>query len=333
MQVQIDEVLARTAILPLEETRAIAREVSSDAEVVRVDLAGGGHSGQGESCPMPRYGESLASVLAQIEAVRPRLLAGLSRPELTPLMPPGAARNAIDAALWDLDAKQSRISAETMANPRAPQTVTTAYTIPIKPPAEAERVARRESARPLIKVKLGHFDEDRARLEAIRRAAPDAALIVDANEGWSLDQLRIMAPIARDLGVKLIEQPIHASADVALEGVDWGIPLCADESCHTRKDLDAVASRYQYVNIKLDKTGGLTEALALVTAARARGLGLMVGSTSGTTLGIAPAFLVAQFCDFCDLDAPLFLAEREERELAYDGSTLSWSSSRRWGRA
>jgi L-alanine-DL-glutamate epimerase-like enolase superfamily enzyme len=140
-----------------------------------------------------------------------------------------------------------------------------------------------------------------------------------------------MAPIARDLGVKLIEQPIHATQDAALEGTDWGVPLCADESCHTREGLAAVAGRYQYINIKLDKTGGLTEALALAGAAKALGLGLMIGSTSGTTLGIAPAFLVARACEFRDLDAPLFLAEREADELAYDGSTLTWSASRRWG--
>lgn len=331
MSVTIDQISAKLAYFALEEARAIAREVKSDAEVVQVRLHGGGHVGRGESCPMERYGESVDSVLAQIEGAQPALLRGVTREALGQLMPAGAARNAVDAALWDLEAKQAGVSAEAMAGMAALQPVTTAYTIPIKPPAEAAKVAERERARPLIKVKLGHFDEDRARLEAIRKAAPDATLIVDANEGWNLEQLRVMAPIARDLGVELIEQPIHATRDAVLDGVDWGVPLCADESCHTRDSLDAVAGRYQYVNIKLDKTGGPTEALALAAAAKARGLGLMIGSTSGTTLGLAPAFLVAQLCSFCDLDAPLFLAIKEADELAYDGSRLTWSASRRWG--
>ncbi len=329
---RVDSLVFKALRLPLEEARAIAREVSTDAEVIRVEMTRGPCVARGESSPMARYGESLESVCAQIQAVMPAVLDLHSREDLAMLLPAGAARNAVDSALWHLEAELHGRPAEATAGLTAPlPPVITAYTISLKPPAEAAEVAVRERGRPLVKVKLGHFDEDRARLEAIRRAAPDSDLIVDANEGWSLEQLKVMAPIARDLGVKLIEQPLHATRDTPLEGVDWGVPLCADESCHTREDLDRVARRYQVINIKLDKSGGLTEALALARAARERGLGLMFGSTNGATLGIAPAFLVAQLCDFRDLDAPLFLAEREEEELAYDGSSLGWSKTRRWG--
>ncbi|HEV2364306.1 MAG TPA: dipeptide epimerase [Caulobacteraceae bacterium] len=333
MRLTIEEVRTETRALPLEEARRIARETSAVAEALQVTVSGAGREGRGEASPTARWGESLEGLSAQAETAVPALVAEPSRRALQRLMPAGAARNAVDAALWDLEAKQGRRSAEVIAGLAPTHPVTTAYTIPIKPPVEAAEVARRERGRPLIKVKLGDFPEDRARLKAIRQAAPDATLIVDANEGWSLDQLKAMAPVARDLGVRLIEQPLRAGADGALEGVDFGVPLCADESCHTRADIPALAGRYQFINIKLDKAGGLTEALAMVEAATALGLGLMVGSTHGTTLGMAPAFLVGQSCVFCDLDAPLFLAQREEEELAYDGSRLDWSRSRRWGLA
>ena len=314
--------------LPLEESRAISREVTATADVLRVEIAAGDRVGHGEASPTARYGESLAGLKRAVDASWPAIRALATREDLAAIMPPGAARNAVDAALWDLEAKLTGESAEGGA---ATAPITTAYTIPIKAPAEARRVAERERERPLIKVKLGHFEDDRARLEAIRLAAPDATLIVDANEGWRREQLEVMAPIARDLGVALIEQPLHREHDAALAGRDFGIPLCADESCHTRADLDAVADRYQFINIKLDKSGGLTEALALAGAAQARGLGLMVGCTHGTTLAIAPAFILAQRCSFCDLDAPLFLAARESDEVAYDGSRVDWSPTRRWG--
>ncbi len=331
MTVLVEALRVSAVVLALGESRAIAREVSTHAEMIEVRLGGGGWEGRGEASPMARYGESLASIVAQVEGARPVLGGALSRQALGEILPAGAARNAVDAALWDLEAKQTGRTAEALACMDAARPITTAYTIPIKPPAEAAAVAERERARPLIKVKLGHFADDRARLEAIRGAAPDADLIVDANEGWSLEELRVMAPIARDLGVCLIEQPIHATRDEALAGVDFGVPLCADESCHTRADLAVVTARYQYINIKLDKSGGLTEALALAHAAKAQGLGLMVGCTHGTTLAIAPAFLVAQMCAFCDLDAPLFLADREDNEIGYLGSVLDWSPRRRWG--
>jgi L-alanine-DL-glutamate epimerase-like enolase superfamily enzyme len=332
MTLKIDALRVTTCRLPLEEARAISREVSSTADLLVVEIAAGGRVGRGESSPTPLYGESLERMTAAVEAARGPILDLAARPGLAAILPHGAARNAVDSALWDLEAKLGGPPAETVAGLAPTRPVLTVYTIPIKPPAEARRVAERERTRPLIKVKLGHFDEDRARLEAIRAGAPDATLVVDANQGWSLDQLKLIAPVARDLGVALIEQPLHREHDAGLAGVDFGIPLCADESCHTRADLDTVAGRYQFINIKLDKSGGLTEGLALAAAARERGLGLMVGCTHGTTLGLAPAFLLAQLCAFCDLDAPLFLATRESAELTYDGSSVDWSKSRRWGR-
>jgi L-alanine-DL-glutamate epimerase-like enolase superfamily enzyme len=333
MDLKLEAITAETYRLPLEESRAISREVSTTADVVVVEAHAGGHVGRGEASPTARYTQTLAGLKVQIDLAAEEVIAGGSRAALQTLMPPGAARNAVDAALWDLEAKLSGRSVEAIAGLGEPRPVITAYTIPIKPPAEAGKVAERERHRPLIKVKLGRFEDDRPRLEAIRRGAPDATLIVDANEGWSLEQLQVMAPIARDLGVALIEQPLHADRDEVLAGMDVGIPLCADESCHTRESLDSVAGRYQFVNIKLDKTGGLTEALALAAAARERGLGLMVGCTHGTTLALAPAYLIARMCAFSDLDAPLFLAQREAHELVYEGSNVSWSGRRSWGLA
>jgi L-alanine-DL-glutamate epimerase-like enolase superfamily enzyme len=317
--------------LPLEESRAISREVTSMADVLVAEVQSGAIVGRGEASPSPRYRESLETMQRDIGAASKALLKLTRRPQLSQIMRPGAARNAVDAALWDLEAKLSGRPAEATAGLVPTRPATTCYTIPIKPPEQAYEVAVRERARPLIKVKLGHFDDDRSRLEAIRRGAPDATLIVDANEGWSLEQLQAMAPVAQGAGVKLIEQPLPRDLDGGLTGIDFGIPLCADESCHTVADLPAVAQRYQFINIKLDKSGGLTEALALATSAWKRKLGLMVGCTHGTTLGLAPAFLIAQLCAYCDLDAALFLAERESRELAYDGSSVDWSATRRWG--
>jgi len=331
--IEIEQLYAEEVHLPLEEPRAIAWGTDTHADVIRVEVRGAGCFGRGEAQPMGHYGDSILLALSQLEDVREALLRGTSREGLSTLLPPGGARNALDAALWDLEAAQTGRDAVEIAGVGMPHSIVTAYTIPIKSPAEVAEVAEREQERPLIKVKLGHYDDDRARLEAIRRAAPDADLIVDANEGWTFPQLAEMGAVMHDLGVKLVEQPLRAGDDAVLLGFDCGVPLCADESCHTPASLDMLQGRYAYINIKLDKSGGLTEALTLAREARNRGFGLMVGCTSGTTLSIAPAFLLAQFCTFCDLDAPLFLASREEEELVYDGSRLNWSPSRRWGTA
>ncbi|HUD52060.1 dipeptide epimerase, partial [Parvibaculum sp.] len=276
-------------------------------------------------------GETQESVLAQIEAVAPKLAGRFAREELEKVLPAGAARNALDCALWDLEAKQSGVAAEVraMVAPTAP--IVTAYTITIKTPEEMAEVARKESHRQLLKIKLGHFEDDRARMEHVRRAAPDARLIVDANEGWTFDQLKEMVPILEGAGVELIEQPLHATRDDPLRGFECGIPLCADEACHTRASLPSVEGKYAYINIKLDKTGGVTEALALAREARKRGFGVMIGCTNGTTLAMAPGLIVAQLCSICDLDAAMFLREVESGETVYAGSELDWSSARRWG--
>lgn len=331
--VDISDVDVESCLLPLFEPRTIARGTDTHAKVVRVTLRGGGKIGHGEACAMERYGESQDSVISQVKTAAPRLAGRLKRHDLYDIFPAGAARNAVDCAWWDLEAKQTGMVAEMRAGLDGTLPVLSAFTITIKPPREMAEDAAREKERPLIKVKLGHFEDDRARIEAVRRAAPDARLIVDANEGWSIEELEAIAPVLVAAGVELVEQPLHADRDEVLKGRKFGIPLCADESCHTVDSLERLVGCYDYINIKLDKTGGLTEALALAAAARERALGLMVGCTNGSTLAMAPGFILGQLCDFCDLDAALFLRDREQGEAAYDGSLLGWSATRRWGLA
>ncbi len=329
--IEIENIGAKIALIPLAEPRTIARGTETAAKTVQVRVSGAGKVGLGEACAMSRYGETQESVLAQIEAVAPKLVGRFAREDLANVLPAGAARNALDCAFWDLEAKQSGVAAEVraMVAPMAP--IVTAYTITIKSPEEMAEVARREGHRPLLKIKLGHFEDDRARMEHVRRAAPDTRLIVDANEGWTFDQLKEMVPVLKAAGVELIEQPLHATRDDPLCGYECGIPLCADEACHTRASLPDVEGKYGYINIKLDKTGGVTEALALAREARKRGFGVMIGCTNGTTLAMAPGLIVAQLCSICDLDAAMFLREVESGETVYMGSELDWSSARRWG--
>jgi L-alanine-DL-glutamate epimerase-like enolase superfamily enzyme len=329
---KIETVTAERVSVPYVIVRVIARGTESHARVIAVALSAQGHTGRGEAHPTLRYDETEETILAAIDAVRPHLLAGCSRDDLLKLMKPGPARNAIDCAFWDLEGKLTGTRAEDIAGLGDTHTVTTVYTLSLKPPAEMASLAAAERDRPLLKVKLGHYDDDRARLEGIRRAAPNAKLIVDANEGWSFEQTKTMADIAVDCGVVMLEQPMHASRDEALKGWKSPVPLGADESCHTRADLGRVRDRgYDYVNIKLDKTGGLTEALELAKAAKAQGFGLMVGCMSGTTLAMAPGFIVAQSCHFVDLDSPIYLPPEQSPEIAYDGSIVDWAPTRRWG--
>lgn len=331
--IKIEDVIARPVSVPYVMIRVIARGTETHARVVEVTLSAGGRTGRGEAHPTLRYDETEETILAAVDAVRSHLLAGCSRQDLLTLMKPGPARNAVDCAFWDLEAKLAGRRAEDIAGIGDMKTVTTVYTLSLLPPAEMAELAAKERDRPFLKVKLGHYDEDRARLEGIRRAAPDAKLIVDANEGWTFDQTREMAKIAADCGVVMLEQPMHASRDAALKGWASPVPVGADESCHTRADLDRVADRgYAYVNIKLDKTGGLTEALELARAAKARGFGLMVGCMSGTTLAMAPGFLVAQVCTLVDLDSPIYLPPEPAPQIAYDGSVIDWAPTRSWGR-
>jgi L-Ala-D/L-Glu epimerase / N-acetyl-D-glutamate racemase len=292
--------------LPLRAPFRIARGVKHAADVVTAELSQAGCVGRGESVPYARYGESIASVLDEMEAVRGELCAGMGRDELQARLPPGAARNALDAALWDLESRLSHVPvwAQLAKPPNAP--VITALTVSLDTPEEMEKAASRIADAKLIKIKVD-ADDPLARIEAVRRAAPSARLIVDPNESWTMDILREVQPALARASVSLLEQPLPADADDALLDFSSQIPICADEACHVASDLPRLLNRYQAVNIKLDKTGGLTEAWRLLRAARAAGFRIMVGCMVGSSLGIAPALEIARDAEFIDLDGPLWL--------------------------
>ncbi|MEL6915255.1 MAG: N-acetyl-D-Glu racemase DgcA [Pseudomonadota bacterium] len=316
----------RTESFPLAQVFTISRGSKTTADVVTVRITRGGVTGQGECVPYARYGETLESVADAIAALPP----AITRPALQEAMPAGAARNAVDCALWDLEAKTSGRGAVALAGLPALAPVETAYTLSLAAPEEMEAAARREAHRPLLKIKLG-TEDDMPRLEAVRRGAPGAAIIVDANEGWSAALYADLAPHLLRLGVRLVEQPLPAGEDAALEGLDRPVPVCADESCHDRASLPALVGRYDMVNIKLDKTGGLTEALALRAAAEAAGFEIMVGCMVGTSLAMAPALLVAQGSAVVDLDGPLLLARDREAALHYDAEGVHPPRPELWG--
>ena len=294
----------------------ISRGARRVAHTVLVEVCDGDVVGRGECVPYSRYGETVDSVVEAIEGRRGDIEAGLAREALADAMEPGAARNAIDCALWDLEAKRDGRRAWQLASESSPGPVVTAYTLGIDEPDAMREAAARHANRPLLKVKL---DGERVteRVAAVRAGAPDARLIVDANEGWTAAILRRSLPELAGLGVDLVEQPLPAGADEALAEIERAVPVAADESCHTRADLPALAGRYDVVNIKLDKTGGLTEALALRDAAAAEGFGIMVGCMLATSLAMAPALLVARGARFVDLDGPLLLARDREPGLRY----------------
>ncbi len=279
--------------------------------------------------PYARYGESVETVAGAIEAMRPELAGGIDRDKLQRLMPAGAARNALDCALWDLDAKRAGRAAHELAGLPSPQPLVTAYTISLGSPDDMARAAK-AAARPLLKVKLGG-PGDAARIHAVRQAAPRAELIVDANEAWQARDLAANLAACAEAGVTLIEQPLPAGQDSALAEVARPIPICADESVHDRASLAALAGKYDAVNIKLDKAGGLTEALALASEAERSGFGLMVGCMVSTSLAIAPALLLAQRARVVDLDGPLLLARDRPEGLRYDGSTVHPPVASLWG--
>ncbi|APX91032.1 dipeptide epimerase [Brevirhabdus pacifica] len=310
----------------LSETFTISRGSRDRAEVLCVRIAADGFEGRGECVPYARNGESLASVTAQIAALDPVP----DRRSLQEMLSPGAARNAVDCALWDLEAKRTGRRAWELAGLEAPGPVQTAFTLSLAAPDAMEAAARRHAHRPLLKVKLGTPD-DMPRLEAVRRGAPRARIIVDANEGWSAGIYADLAPHLARLGVALVEQPLPAGQDAELDGLARPVPLCADESCHTRAGLAELSGRYDMVNIKLDKTGGLTEALALRVEARAAGFGIMVGCMVGTSLAMAPATLLAQGAELTDLDGPLLLAEDRNRPLHYDQAGVHPPEAELWG--
>jgi L-alanine-DL-glutamate epimerase-like enolase superfamily enzyme len=298
--------------------------------VVVVELQAGGFAGRGESVPYARYGETIDTVLAEIESVRAAIEAGADRAALQSLLPPGAARNALDCALWDLEAKTRGVRAWTLAGRDRLDPVKTAYTLSLAPADEMAEAARAAARRPLLKLKIGGPD-DLDRVAAVRAAAPRTRLIVDANEALDFATLRRLAPEFAKLDVMLIEQPLPAGADADLEGWTSPVPLCADESLHTRAELAACARRYPCINIKLDKAGGLTEALALKAEAQAMGLQIMAGCMVATSLAMAPALLTAQGAAFVDLDGPLLLARDRDPGLTYLGSMIEPPPAALWG--
>lgn len=321
---------ARAERWPLAAPFVISRGAKTDAEVVLAEIAAEGLRGRGEGVPYGRYGETVEGVLGQIESVRADIEAGMGREALQSRLPPGAARNALDCALWDLDAKRAGRRAWELAGRDRLDPVKTCFTISLDTPEAMAEVARANARRPMLKVKIGGADDVEA-VAAVRDAAPRTRLVVDANEGLRFrDLARVAAELAR-LDVMLLEQPLPADQDEALEGFDSPVPLCADESLHTCAELETCAGRYAAVNIKLDKAGGLTEALALAAAARARGRRLMIGSMVATSLGVAPALILAQGAEVVDLDGPLLLARDREPGLTILGSLIEPPPPELWG--
>lgn len=308
------------------ETFTISRGPRTVAEVVEVVIEDEYAAGRGECVPYARYGETLDSVRTQIAG----LPENLTRASLQDLLPAGAARNAVDCALWDLEAKRASEPVWRLAGLSTPGPEVTAYTLSLEAPEAMEEKARRNAHRPLLKIKLGG-EGDMARLEAVRRGAPEARIIVDANEGWSRDAYAELGPALVRLGVEMVEQPFPADGDDVLAEVERVLPVCADESCHDRASLTSLEGKYDMVNIKLDKTGGLTEALELRHAARLEGYRIMVGCMVGSSLAMAPAVLVAQGADVTDLDGPLLLAEDREPPLYYDEKGVHPAPAALWG--
>jgi L-Ala-D/L-Glu epimerase len=315
---------------PLARPLMTARGVETTVEIVVAEISDVESRGRGECVPLRRYGESIDSVVAALDAMKGAIASGLDRDTLQSALPPGAARNALDCAFWDMDAKRAYRSVAELAGLGAVTPVMTAFTIAFDTPDKMAELAAANRTRPLLKLELGD-DCDVERVRAVRQAAPAARLIVDANESWNERQLGEYMPMLVDLRVALIEQPLPADADDALARLACQIPLCADESCRTRADLDRLDGKYAAINIRLGKAGGLTEALALAAEAKRRGLRIMVGGAISTSLGIAPALLVAQQAEIVDLDGPLRLAVDRGARLRYDGSMICPADAKLWG--
>ena len=325
------ELSVRIERWPLASAFTISRGSKTEAVLVVAEVNDGTHRGRGECVPYPRYGETPGGIVAAIEAMRPALREGLDRAGLQRAMPAGAARNALDCAYWDVNAKRAGRRAHDLAGLPPPKPLVSAYTISLATPAAMAEAAGRAAWRPLLKVKLGGGEDDGKRIAAVRRAAPQAEIIVDANEGWDSRDLGRNLSACADAGVTLIEQPLPEGRDHALSGIRRVIPVCADESVHDRATLDALNGKYDAVNIKLDKAGGLTEALALAAEAERRGLVIMVGCMVATSLAMAPAMLVAQQARVVDLDGPLLLARDRPEGLHYDGSIVGPPTAALWG--
>ncbi|MXQ10029.1 N-acetyl-D-Glu racemase DgcA [Microvirga makkahensis] len=316
---------------PIAGKFTISRGSRTEAAVVTATITENGAVGRGECVPYPRYGETVEGVVAAIEALRPRIESGLTREALQSAMPAGAARNAVDCALWDLDAKRSGIRAHVTAGLTRWQPVTTAYTISLDTPEAMAEATARAAERPILKVKFGGPEGDLKRIRAVRRAAPDATLIADANEGWTEANIEAHLAACAEEGYALVEQPLPAKADGFLARIARPVPVMADESVHDRASLERLVGLYDVVNIKLDKTGGLTEALALADVAEALGFSLMIGCMVGTSLAMAPALMLAPRCRFVDLDGPLLLARDREPGLKYEGSLVYPPEPALWG--
>lgn len=319
---------------PIRGTFTISRGSKTTADVVVVSLSRsgtpGGPVGRGEAVPYARYGESMQSVLDQIESLHGPLADGLDRAGLQALLPAGAARNAVDLAFWDFECKLSGKRHWELAGLPPPRPVTTAFTLSLDSVENMGRKAAEHAGRPLLKLKLAGPD-DLDRVAAVRHSAPAARIIVDANEGWTAAQYTALAPKLLGLGVEMIEQPLPAGDDAALAGIERPVPVCADESCHDTATLAALKGRYDVVNIKLDKTGGLTEALKLKQAAQAEGYGIMVGCMLATSLAMAPGVLLAQSVPVVDLDGPLLLAEDRDPALRIEDSLVYPPEAALWG--
>jgi L-alanine-DL-glutamate epimerase-like enolase superfamily enzyme len=315
---------------PYTNAFRIAYRVSTVAETVHVRLTDGPYVGRGEALGVSYRGETVESILAQLNAVKTEVGAGISRAELSTLLPPGGARNAVDCALWDLESKRTGKRAWELAGILSVGPITTDRTISLDTPQAMAQVAASLGRYPILKLKLSGKD-DLERVRAVRVARPDAVLIVDANQAWSERDLEFLSPRLAQIGVKLIEQPLPAGKDEGLLRYDSPVPLCADESCQTTESIPELVGKYQYVNIKLDKTGGLTEALRLAREAERRHFKLMVGCMAGSSLSMAPAFIVAQLCEFADLDGPLLSTCDIDPSIRYDGGTMSPPEPRLWG--
>ncbi len=321
---------ARIERWPIAGAFTISRGAKTEAVTVVAEVSLGGHTGRGECVPYPRYGETPEATLAALQAMQEAVARGLDRRALQAAMPPGAARNALDCALIDLEAKAGGLRVWDLLGRPRPQPCVTAYTISLGEPEAMGAAAAKAAHRPLLKVKLGG-DGDSARITAVRRAAPDSELIVDANEAWTPSSLTENLHACASAGVTLVEQPLPAGQDEMLARIKRPIAVCADESVHDRRSLEGLRARYDAVNIKLDKTGGLTEALAMADAARALGFDIMVGCMVATSLSMAPAMLLTPQARFVDLDGPLLLAQDRDSGLRYDGSLVYPPDATLWG--